>query len=255
MLHYIELIQPYNTAKMAFGLLALAVIPCSGNVIGVPMRRESVVPAETLDIHFDIRAGVNASSLVSIFANPDHRPLIPAGTLVGGADAAAFPIPVTALDSIGFYYTDYLLGGGKGYGLRPTAIVIIDDGLLNETSLVKTTGSLADGATENSTASLGKSFVLSKIAADRACRVRAYRSPAYRTADAARAIGIDPIGEHGVIVDCNIIGANLTLDLSPIVFGSTSEVPPSGNIALAIENKSGGASPVEVTFTLNKFEE
>lgn len=124
---------------------------------------------------------------------------------------------------------------------------LLDTGIRRD--VIVTTGSLSDLAEETGTVALGRGFTLMRIEGDRECRVRLYTTAAARTADAARAIGTDPTGEHGVIVDAVPIVANLILDLAPIVNGSNLEGSPSANIPYAIQNRSGGTSTVEVTFT------
>ena len=117
------------------------------------------------------------------------------------------------------------------------------------TTVTYTTGSLADLAEETGTATIGKTYILIKVSANHACRVRLYSTPAYRTADAARPIGDIPTGEHGVMLDCYLEAANLTLDLSPIVTGANLETSRVSAIPVAIQNKSGGATTIAVTFT------
>jgi hypothetical protein len=125
------------------------------------------------------------------------------------------------------------VGGGGGLDARGT--------------VQKTTASLANNATENDTVALGKSFLLLKVTADRACRVRLYTTAAYRTADASRPPGTDPTGEHGVIVDLVFVGAE-TLDLGPLVLGTCLESSVTTSIPYAIENRSGSTSTVTIDF-------
>lgn len=125
MRHHLELIYPSNdTITGGNRLLALGIIPVDGDIVDVLVRRETA-PGFGGDIDYDIRTGANSSSLASVFVDPDHRPVVPFGTLVGGADLAAFPIAVTALQSIGFYRITNNVGGS---GARPTVVVIIEDG-------------------------------------------------------------------------------------------------------------------------------
>jgi hypothetical protein len=252
MLHYIELMASGNDSGFSGNqLLALAPSPIpNGNIVGVEVLR-AFATAFGGDIQYDIRIGPNPSSLVTIFANPAHRPNMPFGSIGPVyANTDAFPVAVTNGQWIGFYRQNSNSGGG---GNRPVGIIIIDDGILNETEMAVITGSLADLAEANITAPLGKSFVLTAVETDVEARVTAYRSPAYRTADAARPIGELPTGDHGVIVDVNNVTPG-KLNLSPIMYGATAEIPRSGDIAIRVQNRSGGATPVEVTFTLNKLE-
>lgn len=122
---------------------------------------------------------------------------------------------------------------------------------------VKTTGSLANLATENGDVTLGKSFLLLKLEADRDCRVRLYSTAAARTADASRLFGTDPaIGtQHGVICDLILTTADgLVWILSPQAPGSCMESVVTRDISYAIQNLSGSTSAVEVTFTVVETE-
>lgn len=112
-----------------------------------------------------------------------------------------------------------------------------------------TTASLANNATETGTVALGKSFALIKASADRACRVRLYGTAAQRTADASRAAGTDPTGEHGVVCDLVFTSGNLALDLAPMVFGACQESTVSADIPYSVTNTSGATSAVQVTFS------
>lgn len=119
-----------------------------------------------------------------------------------------------------------------------------------QSSITVTTTSIADNATDDTTGALGKYSLLSRIVADRACRVRIYQTAAYQTADAARAIGVDPTGEHGVLLDAVIEASNLTLDLSPIAALCDGESPRTGDLNISITNMSGSTHTVAVTFTI-----
>ena len=117
-----------------------------------------------------------------------------------------------------------------------------------------TTASLANNASENGTVPLGKTFMLVKISTTVAARVRVYTTAAYRTADAARAIGTEPTGEHGLVAEVVTTSGNLSIDLAPFAFGGSLESTPVSDISIAVENRSGGASAVGVTFTFLMME-
>lgn len=111
------------------------------------------------------------------------------------------------------------------------------------------TATLANNATETGSVALGKSFKLLTISVSAPCRVRLYQTAAYRDADASRAIGTDPTGEHGLITDDNLVTGNLTLDLPGFVFGDNKDASPSSNIYYSVQNLSGGSAAITVTFT------
>jgi hypothetical protein len=144
---------------------------------------------------------------------------------------------------------------GSAAAFAPITLILdIDDGLNTPLAATHTTAALANGQSENASVALGKSFVLTKIVADRACRVRVYLNSDYRTADAARAVGVDPVGEHGVLLDALLTSGNLTLDLAPVIYGTDGAIVRTGNIAVAVENRSGAASTVQTTFHFLKLE-
>ena len=110
-----------------------------------------------------------------------------------------------------------------------------------------TTASLANNATEDTTVTLKPGYRLLKVETDVAARVRVYDSTANRTADAARAVGTDPTGEHGVILDFVTTAGNLAWWLNPVVDGYTTA--GTDTVPLAITNVSGSTDTVTVTLT------
>jgi hypothetical protein len=115
----------------------------------------------------------------------------------------------------------------------------------SRTTATITTASLADDATENSTVALAAGYRLLQITTDRACRVRLYTTSAKRTADAARLVGVDPTGDHGLLFEFVATGAVTDYDLTPTVDGFC----PTGTSAYyAIQNNHGSTSTVAVTF-------
>jgi hypothetical protein len=113
------------------------------------------------------------------------------------------------------------------------------------TSTTITTASLAVNATENSTKAFSAAYRLLNITTDRACRVRLYTTSAKRTADASRAIGADPTGDHGLVFEFVATAAVTDYDLTPLVDGYC---PTGTDVYYAIENRSSGTSTVVVTF-------
>jgi hypothetical protein len=112
-----------------------------------------------------------------------------------------------------------------------------------------TSSSLADTVEDNThNVTMAKSYRLLSVQADRACRVRLYATAAARTADAARLIGVDPTGNHGVVIDLVFTAADTWL-LAPQVLGSSMESVPASTIAIAVQNRSGSTHTVALTFT------
>lgn len=117
-------------------------------------------------------------------------------------------------------------------------------GSFTRTTVNKVTGSLANLAEETGTVTVAAAYRALYLTVDRACRVRLYTNTTKRTADAARAPGTDPTGDHGVMLDV-VMTAGGTLTLSPLVDGYVD----GGGTAVpyAIQNRSGSTSTVAVT--------
>lgn len=232
---------PFPERLTRTGLLGTVRIPnISGlKIVEVMVTRDDVIGVG--NTIYDVRLND-----VSIFANDAARPQIGSGetdTVKTGLSTVA-----AAKAKLDFVCLAYSSGGG---GLRPTLTVTLDDemGITTEQNSVQyVTGNLANNTTENGLVLLGRSFILSRVSADKACRIRIYRSPEYRTADAGRAIGVRPTGEHGLIHGFILAADNLVYDPAPLVIGVTAETPRSNLIAVAIENRSGAAGVVTVTF-------
>jgi len=115
------------------------------------------------------------------------------------------------------------------------------------TDYTKTTASLADSASESGTFTLGSSQVHEAltVTADRAARVRFYATTAQRDADTARAIGTDPTGNHGLLLETVLTAGNLAYTVSPSA--RLFEQSAFGSVPVTITNTSGSTSTVLVT--------
>ena len=133
-------------------------------------------------------------------------------------------------------WTEYASGGWQ----RTTASV--------------TTASLATGALSKTTIALARSYRLFKITTDKAARVRIYATAVQQTADEARAIGVDPSGDHGLIFEFVTTSLLLSSVLSPFVDGASMETTPSANIPITITNLSGATGTVKVDLTFVRTE-
>ena len=131
--------------------------------------------------------------------------------------------------------TVYGGGGGGASSARATA--------------AHSTASLAVNATENAQIAMAKAYRLLRIQTNRPARLRVYTTAAKRTADAGRAVGTDPTGDHGVVLDYVTTASLLAADLSPAVDGANLEAIPTADIPIAVENRDSGAGVVTVTFT------
>jgi len=121
-------------------------------------------------------------------------------------------------------------------------------GTMSRASVVVTTASLADLATENAAPTIAKTALLLSVQTDRAAWVRVYNSAAARTADASRSIADDPVASSGVVAEIITTGAE-TINLAPPYEIYSAEAVPSANLSVAIQNRSGSTSTVQVTFT------
>lgn len=116
-----------------------------------------------------------------------------------------------------------------------------------------TTASLANNAEEAGEITLAIGYRLMKIQTDKACRVRMYATAAQQAADAARPIGTDPTGDHGLLFEYVATGAE-TVTLNPFVDGASMEVVPVADIPISVQNRSGGSGTVAVTLTFQVTE-
>lgn len=111
-----------------------------------------------------------------------------------------------------------------------------------------TTASLDAAAGEDFTLSMSKSFAVLKVACDVGdARVRLYASSDYRTADTARAVGVDPTGDHGLIAEVVTTDAVTSIWLSPVAQGAT--VADDSTVYARIDNQDASAQAVELTVT------
>ncbi len=117
----------------------------------------------------------------------------------------------------------------------------------SRSTVSKTTASLGNAVEESGNFTVGKSFLLHRIVASAACRIRLYDSDAARVADSARAIGVDPVGESGIICDMNLDATMLDYVLSPMTAGA-NENPASSLVYYAIQNRSGATVLLTVDF-------
>ncbi|TXH48966.1 MAG: hypothetical protein E6Q97_23550 [Desulfurellales bacterium] len=111
----------------------------------------------------------------------------------------------------------------------------IDRGLIEaigsaaiRTDTAYTSASLAASAQESGVISLAKTFMVLSATTNYPARVRLYTDIESRDADAARAIGTDPTGNHGLIMDLVTTTEDLTwkhLCVAGSVFDETTSCP------------------------------
>jgi hypothetical protein len=126
-------------------------------------------------------------------------------------------------------------------------------GLVARAGLSGTTASIANNATDNVNITGYKGYALLKIQTSAAAWVRVYVSDAARTSDAARAEGVDPLPDAGVIAEIITTGAQTVL-IAPGAFGFNNESPVTNIIPVAVTNKSGSTGTITVTLTAVQLE-
>lgn len=169
----------------------------------------------------------------------DQVPIIDTSLLEFRASGAALDVSVSAS------------GAGK-------AVVTItntaDPGVGTRRIASAVTASLASGASAAGGLDIGPGWRILEVRASKSSRLEVYASSADATADAARAIGTDPTGDHGVMLDFVMpaLGSgtsDLTWRLSPVVDGASMEVVPSRAIPIRVTNMEGtGAVTVAVVY-------
>lgn len=111
--------------------------------------------------------------------------------------------------------------------------------------LNKTTASLASMSSEVGNLTMAPSYRVLSVTVDKASRVRLYTTSSARTADASRAPGTDPTGDHGVMLDLVFTGAG-TLTLSPTVDGF---LPSGSSVPYSIQNRDAATGTVTANLT------
>lgn len=236
MLHYLEIpIAP--SPQVAARTLFRGRVPLTGTLVAAELYSEVAngAGATTVDVHIQG---------VTVFADQSKRPVILATLLQGTQGAGVLPLAVTKGHLLQIDLDVAPPGGVTGL----CVLLIFSDGINERGNVVAVTTLLAAGARGTFLATLGRVHIIHRVSTDFAARVQAYATPAYRTADAARAVGILPSGEHGVLIDVVTEGADLIKDASPDALGSSKETPPTADIALAVTNLTGAAHIITITF-------
>ena len=136
-----------------------------------------------------------------------------------------------------------------GYGITDGG----GSGLQSRIIRTNQTSSLADGAEEDLDITGFKAYALMAITTDKAARVRLYVKAASRTADAARAEGVDPTSDAGLIAEVITTGAE-TVIISPGAHGFNLETSVTTNIPCRVTNKSGSTDTVQVSLLILQLE-
>ena len=122
------------------------------------------------------------------------------------------------------------------------------------TTVTYTTASLGASAQETGVVPLAPAYRMLRVVATRPCRLRLYATLAQRTADLGRSrtTSVNPLTDHGLILDLALQAGVLTRTLSPLADGVNLET--GSNVALTIDNLDTVAGTVAVTLTYLRTE-
>lgn len=211
--------------------------PIDGFLQDLYFRVDSAVPTDAV---FDVR--ING---VSIWAgDPTQRPKILAGQTQGnklGINAVIAKNDLIQFDAI------TVPSGGltKPFFTKAT----LYDTIALRGTIIYTTAALNDGATENATIpNMGRTWLVQRVVADRACWVRAYNSNAARVADSGRIITDDASENAGLAME--LIFTPTLLDIGPsswLPVGWNEDDANSTDAIFAITNRSGVNHTVQIT--------
>ena len=117
----------------------------------------------------------------------------------------------------------------------------------------ETTASIGAGTTGNvSFATLGKSFAIQKVTAEKESWIRIYSDTASRTADASRTQGTDPADGSGVIAEFIATSANTVFKVTPAIYGWLDD--GEATVPVAIQNNTAGTTTTSVIIQALKIE-
>lgn len=114
-----------------------------------------------------------------------------------------------------------------------------------------TTSSLASTARQQTTVTIDASYRVLGVSTDRPARVRLYSDATKQAADAGRAIGTDPTGDHGVQFDYVTTASVLSWVGAPPV---DCVVASGTSVPITVDNKDSVTGTVTVTLTVIRTE-
>lgn len=112
-----------------------------------------------------------------------------------------------------------------------------------------TAAALAANTEANLDIAIAKAWTALRLRTNRPARVRVYANAAARAADAARAIGVAPSGDHGLLMEYVTTAADLDWAIAPAIVGYNLESPVTATAAVRITNLDAGAGDTTVTIT------
>lgn len=191
-----------------------------------------------LSVDFTQITGQIADAQVPQSAVTQHKAAVLASAALTGTPTA--PTAALGTNTAQVATTAFVIAnaGGGGGGSPPA-----------RSDVVITTASIANLATDTGVIVLGKSSLIVRFQSSHPCRIRLYSTAAYRTADAARISGVDPQGEHGLLLDITVVLGNQTWDLAPQAPASNGDDPAVTDIYYAVQNMNGSTAAITVTIT------
>lgn len=111
------------------------------------------------------------------------------------------------------------------------------------------TRSLTVGETDQGVIDMSPSYRVLAVKTDKPARVRLYTTAAKRAADLNRAIGTDPVGDHGLMLEFCTVAGMMAFELTPTVDGFNGDSPSSDNVYYSVTNKGTGPSVIVTTLT------
>jgi len=221
------MVRDIDTSTLTEG----ATVYLSGTVAGGMTTTKPVAPTHLVQIGYCVRSHATTGMLFVKIQNGYELAELHDVDLTTVAPTDGQVIAYEAAS--GLFKPATISGGAGGYPTISTA--------------VKTTASIATGATETGTITIAQGYRLLKIETDKAARVRLYTTTAGRDADVSRPFGVvEPDINNGVMFDFQTTGTNLSDDVNPQVDGY---VYSGTSIPITITNLNGSTGTVTVTLT------
>jgi hypothetical protein len=112
-----------------------------------------------------------------------------------------------------------------------------------------TTPSIADSDNWTGTIELAVGYRLLRVETDVPARVRLYGRADKQASDVGRALGVDPVGNHGLAFEFVTTSSVLDAYCTPPAEGASFEDTLSADIPITVTNRSGSAGTITVTLT------
>jgi hypothetical protein len=114
---------------------------------------------------------------------------------------------------------------------------------------VGTATALAVNASADLDIPIAKAWTAIRLRTNRPARVRIYANAAARTADAARAVGTAPSGDHGLLMEYITTSGDMDWAIAPALVGYNLESTPTTNAAVRVTNLDSATGDTTVTLT------